>query len=210
VGGAPNIHDKLEATAGTVTFARFSTGLASNYSGKYFLVTVGASNYYAWYNVTGLLTASVDPAPVGKTAIQITIAGGASANTIAIATASALDAKSDIISPVPAAAVVTVDASTDITLTLTDGNTLLTISEGLPYDLTPQAGCTASVTGTILTFTFPATTTASKTLTFTPNVAGLSMGAGTYTLTLADYTDTNTPYLITATPGANTGTIVIS
>lgn len=85
-------HSVSGAGTSGFTVATTTVGVNSALSGKDLYTTVGGTNYYIWYNVTGLGTASVDPAPVGKTAIPVTIAAGDTNATVATNTRAALNA----------------------------------------------------------------------------------------------------------------------
>jgi flagellar hook protein FlgE len=72
----------------TVDLVTCGADTGGSLGGTYWTIDTGATNYYVWYN-TG---ASVDPAPAGRTGIQVAISAGDTAATVASDTATALNA----------------------------------------------------------------------------------------------------------------------
>lgn len=90
----------------TVTAVADSSGSLNN---KYFLFTVGTTNYYAWFNVS---SGGSDPSLAGKTGIAVAIATNDTADTVAAALQSAVS------TALSTAATVTVSTDT-VTASLT-------------------------------------------------------------------------------------------
>lgn len=67
----------------------------SNLGGKYWTFSSSSTDYYVWYNVDA---GSVDPAPAGKTGIEVAISAGDSASAVAAAVAAAIDAETGLAS----------------------------------------------------------------------------------------------------------------
>lgn len=90
MGNATNAarHDAGDVGNGSFSFTGEVNGAASNLNSKYFTFTLkkNATNYYAWYNVN---SEGVDPAP-GGTGIAIALSAGATANTVASSSRSAI------------------------------------------------------------------------------------------------------------------------
>lgn len=86
----PVYSDKLGALAPEIFEITCPTG-ASITSGQYFLLysAQDSTEYYAWYNVDGL---GGNPAPIGKSPIEIAINSGDTANQVASKTALAINA----------------------------------------------------------------------------------------------------------------------
>jgi len=68
--------------------------VAGSLNNKYWLIDSPTDSYYVWYNVSGGGTGP-SPAPSGRTAIEVAITTGDSADDVASATATQLDLKSD-------------------------------------------------------------------------------------------------------------------
>ncbi len=101
----PVPHDASDSGAGSVTILVDTEGVDSTLDGTYWTLNSDDTEYYVWNNVDG---ADNDPAVGGKTGIEVAMSGAASANTVATATAAAIDAVEDFTSGVPGAAVITV------------------------------------------------------------------------------------------------------
>lgn len=78
-------------------------------TGHYFTLNSPTVPYYVWFNKDA---GAGDPTPAGKTGIPVVVTTGDSANTVAIATAAAINAQGGagvvFTSPAPAAAIITV------------------------------------------------------------------------------------------------------
>lgn len=88
-----NKTNALDVNTGIVI--TISDGTAANtLNNKYFLINSGGNEtqYYVWYNVGGT---GVDPAPAGKTEIEVAISSGATAATVANATKAAIELTGD-------------------------------------------------------------------------------------------------------------------
>lgn len=72
--------------------AQFDFAGLSDLDGVYFTLNSPDTEYYVWFNLDA---GSVDPAPVGKTAIAVAVTTGDSAATIASAAQAAIDAEGD-------------------------------------------------------------------------------------------------------------------
>lgn len=90
-GSQPQTSSPVAEVQNVATVADSSGSLNSTY--WTFNDAGNAHGYYVWYNIN---SAGVDPAPAGLTGIQVTGATGASANTIASNTRSAINAVSGI------------------------------------------------------------------------------------------------------------------
>ncbi len=101
VNGSGNVVKQLDATSGSLPSTAKDLGrseiftvtcgadTAGDYGGKYFTCSSPSTNYYVWFDVDNT---DVDPAPVGKTGIEVNIAAGATGNTIALAIETAMEA----------------------------------------------------------------------------------------------------------------------
>lgn len=96
------VYTDTTALVQTVTVVADVSGSLNS---KYFLLSSPTVNYYVWFNIN---SAGVDPALAGKTGIEVAAATSASANTIAVAMASAIDGLAAFVAPVPGAAIVTI------------------------------------------------------------------------------------------------------
>lgn len=81
--------------------------VAGSLGGKYFTLASGdaATQYYVWFD-TG---ADADPAPAGRTGLEVTISSGDSASAVATAAAAIIDANADFQAS-SSGAVLTIDA----------------------------------------------------------------------------------------------------
>lgn len=80
----------------TITTVADTAGSLNN---KYFYMSSPITDYYVWYNVN---SAGTDPAIVGKTGIQVAVATGATANTVASTTNTSINSLSAFSSTVSA------------------------------------------------------------------------------------------------------------
>ncbi|MCF8128888.1 MAG: hypothetical protein K9N10_10270 [Deltaproteobacteria bacterium] len=71
-----------------VDCAEVSCGSASELSGGEYFTIDGSPDYYVWYNIDG---SDVDPAPAGRTGIEVGIGAGDSASEVAAKTVNAID-----------------------------------------------------------------------------------------------------------------------
>jgi len=102
-------------------------------TGDYFNISSPTTDYYVWYNVDA---AGGDPAPSGKTGIEVAVLGTDTASQVATKTAAAIDALGAFSAPVPAAAVVTITNSTAGSVTNSaDTNTGFTMATTVHGDL---------------------------------------------------------------------------
>lgn len=144
-----------QAEVSTVTTVADSAGSLNN---KYFYLSAAenATLYYVWINVN---SAGSDPAISGRTGVQVAVATGASANTVASAIQVAVDALADFTASVVANAVTITNAATGIATDLTDAG-----STGFTLAVTTQGGHTLVYTATgSLNESSTATTTLSLT-----------------------------------------------
>lgn len=100
--------------------------------GKYFLLNsaLNAVEYYVWFDLD---TGGNDPAPAGKTAIQVSVSTGDSASVVAAALQSAIDALPAFSASVSGVDVTIVNAAvgaTDDTVDVDTGFTFCTTVEG--------------------------------------------------------------------------------
>lgn len=93
----------------------------------YFLLNSAgdATEYYVWMNVDG---ASVDPAPLGKTGIEVSIATDDDAETVAAAIAAAVDAEADFSASADGDMVTITNADVGDTTDAADSDTGFSIS----------------------------------------------------------------------------------
>ncbi|NQT70759.1 MAG: flagellar hook protein FlgE [Desulfobacteraceae bacterium] len=114
------------ATAETTTVACVAD-VAGSLNNKYFEFStygVNADDYYVWLNVNA---AGVDPAPAGKTPIEVALATGATANAVATAVQLAVTAETDVTATVLTNTVtITNDIDGDVTRTAEGGSTAAT------------------------------------------------------------------------------------
>lgn len=100
---------------------------ASLTTGDYFLLNSAndATEYYVWYNKA---SGGGDPALIGKTAIPVAIAGGATAAQVASATQVAVDAVADFVATVDTTTVTVTNAEEGLCRAIEDFNTGFTFT----------------------------------------------------------------------------------
>ncbi len=130
---APWIRSTYTSTATGVQTITTVADVAGSLNSKYFLLNSanGGTNYYVWINVA---SGGVDPMVAGRTGVPVAISTSDTANTIATAVASAIDALATFVAPAPGANVITVtnsasgpftpasDFNTGFTFAVTVGN----------------------------------------------------------------------------------------
>jgi hypothetical protein len=94
-------------------------------AGKYFLLDSPTTAYYVWFDVSD---GSTDPAPVGKTPIEVDITPGDTANEVATALQLALDAETDFSASVLSNVVTVTNAATGSVSDAVDVDTGFTIN----------------------------------------------------------------------------------
>lgn len=112
---------QVVGTQAEVTEITCEADVSGSLSGEYITLDDPTTQYYAWFDVTG--KGSVDPALAGKTGIIVTIAAGATANTVATALKDAIDAESDFGATVASAVVTVTNANNGAVADATNGDT---------------------------------------------------------------------------------------
>jgi hypothetical protein len=104
--------------------------VAGSLNNLYFFISSPSTDYYVWFNVGG---AGVDPAIGGRTAIPVTFAPNATANTVATAVALAIDGTISFAAPPPGANIITVtNASAGYAPAATAQTSTFTVSVAAP------------------------------------------------------------------------------
>jgi hypothetical protein len=101
--------------------------VAKSLQNKYFFIysALDAVYYYVWFNVN---SEGVAPAPSGYTGVEIALATGASASTVATAVAAALDALAGFVSSASGAVVTVTNAATGGCTAAVDNNSTFTFA----------------------------------------------------------------------------------
>jgi hypothetical protein len=118
-------------TQAEITEITCAADVGGSLSGKYWTLNSPTTEYYVWYDVTGL--GSADPAIAGKTGIPVGIAVDATASAVATATKDAIDAKADFGATVATAKVTVTNAADGAVADAADGDTGFT-----PFTVTQQ------------------------------------------------------------------------
>lgn len=129
------LHDAASLPADTraeVSTCNLGSRTAAQLANKYFTISSPTVDYYVWFNLDA---GGVDPAPTGKTAIEVAITTGDSTSTMATATAAAIDALAAFVSTANSTTVTITNAvagdATDIGVgTLTTGVTVAVTTQG--------------------------------------------------------------------------------
>lgn len=110
--------------------------VSSSLQNKYITFSSTTTNYYAWFNVGG---SGVDPAPSGRTEVEVAISANATASAVATALANAIDALSDVHAVVSACESNAVYIQNKLSGNVTDtANGLLTNSPGFTITVVRQ------------------------------------------------------------------------
>jgi hypothetical protein len=125
-----NVGQGAHETSSVTTVADTAGSLNS----KFFLLNSAYDlrKYYVWYNVN---SAGVDPLVSGRTGIQVSVATGASAVTVAQATQAAVNAVADFTVPTTVSAVILITTATGGPVTDTQDGTAAT---GFTFSTTAQ------------------------------------------------------------------------
>jgi hypothetical protein len=127
-----NVTDAADGAAATgFTIAVTQQGVASNLNSSYFKFQVGATSYYAWFNVN---SEGVDPAVADHTGVEIVVAAGAADTAVATALAAAIDPLAGVGAAAADAVVTVTNSASGVAVDAADG----VAATGFTFEVTQQ------------------------------------------------------------------------
>ncbi len=137
-------HNTGDTGDGSITTSVTQQGVASNLLNKYFTLKNGAdAAYFAWMNVN---SQGVNPAP-GGTAIEVTVAKGATAAEVATAVATAVDASAEFEAETDGTRVKITNSAVGTATNTGAGNSTFTVSVQSDGTAATQPGPSTAVSG---------------------------------------------------------------